>query len=337
MTTDDCETGLATVKYGKAKDQIIGTAVDQKPSSATRPDSTQPSLRVSASSRFSALVSHAEKREALAELTRTITSKSTRRLPIAPITSPKKPRRSDLHFDIITPALPSATEAPNTPGEAPTTGVSLTYYTMNFSPSTTPTTLTVPRLTDHTIMSPSPTGVQDNDEPIPQTSFVNQPPVHLNPSITSFDELMRQQNELDKSIANLRLLSIDTRNIRPPEIVPTLETSPLGRDTMASAKSTLRTDSLSQHSEFSLSVFPLPPPPESVLGDKRSSIPKFLLRKLPQSPVRPQSQVQLSPSIRNSSFQNNVSVRLTSAGTQYDVTSFIDGKWVFHKVSPRMR
>ncbi len=335
-TPDDREVGSVTLKHEKPKDLIIQTT-NLKPALATNVEIVQPSLRVSASSRFSVLVSRGEKKEAFTELARNITPKSTRGLPIPPAASINKPKRSDLHFDIMTPAFPSAKEASNTPEEPPTTGISLTYYTMNFGPPETPNILVVPESTDRPTTSPSSARGQRDAEFIPQISLA-QPPARPNHSITSFDELMRQQNELDKSIANLGLLSIDTSGIYPPEVASASESSPFGGNTVASAKSrpqsTLRTDSLSQHSEFSLSIFPLPPPPPPE-SNKRSSV--FLFRKLPQPPLHPPSQVPPSPSIRESPFQKSASERLTSAGTQYDVTSFIYGKRRLHILSSGSR
>jgi hypothetical protein len=75
-------------------------------------------------------------------------------------------------------------------------------------------------------------------------------------SITSLDELFRQQTELDKSIAALRLNSTLLSNgpVYTDNQPPT-EMNDQSRTTVISTK----TESISNRSEFSLSVFPDPP------------------------------------------------------------------------------
>ncbi|KAF9452639.1 hypothetical protein P691DRAFT_803760 [Macrolepiota fuliginosa MF-IS2] len=329
-----------SIKPEKPKHLIIETAdlnpgpIPQKTPSIltiertipTPMENPHPLLRVSASSRLSALVKRVEQNETLAELTRTM-SKSSRKSPVTP-TPPKKPRRPDLRFDIIMPP-PHSAENSDSPEEPPTTGISLTYYTMNVEGRDVPN---VPIIQDPSI-SPTKSSIYQSVRPgdvggTSKTSFIIQPLSRAIPSVNSFDELMRQQNELDKSIANLRLLSVDTSSIKPPaKSAPTLPGSSLAEDSPASAKSrpqsTLRTDSLSQHSEFSLSIFPVPPSrPESVTAERRFSKP-MALRKPPQIPVSSLNQAPSTSPIPESPSQTGGTARLTSAGTQYDVTSFI--------------
>lgn len=291
-------------------------------------ENARPPLRISASSRLSMLVSRVEQNEALAGVTRTISSRSSRKSLATPAT-PKRPKRPDLRFDIITPVLPSTTENPGSAGEPPTTGISLTYYTMDLQ---NPEMASVLDGQEESIGAVNPPVYQSDEQNNPRntsrTSLLVQPPSHRGPSFTSFEELIRQQNELDRSIAKLRLLSVDTTNLSPPEEATSNSPSPAG-DTTTSAKSrpqsTLRTDSLSPHSEFSLSVFPAPPPrPESMARETRFSKPVVLRRKLPQPPISSFNQVPSA--VPESPSQRGVVARLTSGGTQYDVTSFINSR-----------
>lgn len=287
------------------------------------------SLRVSASSRLSALVNRVEKNEALAEITRTI-SKTARKSPVT-TAAPGRPKRPDLRFDIITPAL-SSTGNPESPGEPLMTGISLTYYTMNVGPDAPDVSVDQGPSINPREPSVHQSGGLGNANHASQESVIFRSSASPSVSISSFDELMRRQNELDKSIANLRLLSVDSINIRPQtEATLVLDGSSLAGDTTTSAKSrpqsTLRTESLSPHSEFSLSVFPVPPSrPESTAVERRLSKPT-VLRKPPQPPVSSFNLVPPTTSIPELPLQNEGAARLTSAGTQYDVTSFISGEW----------
>ncbi|KAJ8084164.1 hypothetical protein AAF712_001027 [Marasmius tenuissimus] len=131
-------------------------------------------------------------------------------------------------------------------------------------------------------------------------------------SLTSLDELLRQQSELDKSIANLRLFS------------PQGPASPLPTDRITSSASRpSRTDrtysSISNPSEFSLSIFPDPPKFESERSMPSSKVSSMTIRakrgtystntNLGEQPGRP--------------YNSRAAGRLDSAGTSYDVTSFI--------------
>ncbi|KAJ7786576.1 hypothetical protein B0H16DRAFT_1490925 [Mycena metata] len=110
-------------------------------------------------------------------------------------------------------------------------------------------------------------------------------------SVNSFDELLRQQTELDKSIAALRLFSPTTAATMPvpPEPEPESEFK-LGDRTVSMSSGTNR-------SEFSLSIFPEPPPVDP--------LPETIL------PLGGRARDAPFPGVRQ------------SEGTQYDVTSFI--------------
>lgn len=147
-------------------------------------------------------------------------------------------------------------------------------------------------------------------------------------SETSFDELLRQQNELDRSIAALRLFSPRESTIsfdEPPMTRPPLKKS---ISVAASTSSGVRADTSSARSEFSLSIFPEPPmqttsflrpqvapdvphtPPLVPQAEENANQGSFELpSSIPTSPVRP----------------GLAHTRFDSAGTQYDVTSFIGG------------
>lgn len=283
------------------------------------PKENRPPLRITTASRLSMIVN---RNETLAEITRTISSRSSRKSPVTPMT-PKRPKRPDLRFDIVTPTLPSTTENPDQ--DSPTTGISLSYYTMDTSTPGVPVIREPP--VNPTKPSVYQAGEQSNVEYMSQTSLIAQPPSHT-ASLSSFDELMRQQNELDKSIANLRLLSVDNTNLPPQGSVPVPapESSPIMGDTATSAKSrpqsTLRTESLSPHSEFSFSAFPVPPPrPESI---RVSRFTNPTIRRLPQPPDQASNLVVPMLSVPESPSQASMAERMISGGTQYDVTSFID-------------
>ncbi|KAJ7293077.1 hypothetical protein C8J57DRAFT_15517 [Mycena rebaudengoi] len=134
-------------------------------------------------------------------------------------------------------------------------------------------------------------------------------------SSNSFDELLRQQTELDKSIAALRLFSPTTTITTLPP-VPDSEnkqsTVSTGRSPSVSSGK-----SVSNRSEFSLSIFPEPPPVNQSLQE--------LSPERSRLPIRGRRQSRVPRSA--TSEVNEVPVpehqRLDSAGTQYDVTSFI--------------
>jgi hypothetical protein len=290
-------------------------------------------LRISTASRLSVFVNRMEQNETLAEITRTLSNRtlstrSSRKSPLTPI-APKRHRMPDrdVRFDIITPTLPSTAENPKE--EPLTPGLSLSYYTMN------PEAPDVPAIRKQSVNQTKPSlyqlhGKGESEHPS-LTSLVAQPPSQ-NPSM-SFDELMRQQDELDESIANLRLLSVDSINLQSSESAPAPEGSSITGDTAMSAKSqpqsTLRTESLSPRSEFSFSAFPIPPPGPENTGASRFSKPTS--RKFSHPPTDHQEPKPTMPilSVPDSPSQTSMVARMTSGATQYDVTSFIGSKFYF--------
>ncbi|GLB36284.1 hypothetical protein LshimejAT787_0305720 [Lyophyllum shimeji] len=165
-------------------------------------------------------------------------------------------------------------------------------------------------------------------------------------SSTSFDELLRQQSELDRSIAALRLFSGTTP---PPETQPSqpaipvssppnAAVSPKARSNSASMNSYLgpKPDSASNRSDFSLSVFPEPPAvsTEDLPTSARLERLAGRTRTLRRDPTANEAAKAIaSKVIEEESSSLPVSPtryeggtpRLESAGTQYDVTSFIGG------------
>jgi len=149
-------------------------------------------------------------------------------------------------------------------------------------------------------------------------------------SDASFDELLRLQQELDKSIAALRLFSADDG---PAEDMTPSNRSTTGQS-IHSAKVFHKHESGSGRSEFSLSSFPEPPevstspPSPSSLGplrarqkqsrnmrkDDGTTIPIINIPKIDDDITMGSSDVLVGTSRVQ---------RLDSAGTQYDVTSFI--------------
>ncbi|KAF8078481.1 hypothetical protein FPV67DRAFT_1465417 [Lyophyllum atratum] len=172
-----------------------------------------------------------------------------------------------------------------------------------------------------------------------------QPRPHSN---ISFDELLRQQTELDKSIAALRLYSSEATSsptdVLPPQpaVIPVSTTpktasSPKTRSNSVSTNSYLgrKPDSASNRSEFSLSIFPEPPAVSSDESPTSSKLERFVgrARTLRREPVADKANEvtaikvvgEGSPSLPVSPTRYEGTPRLESAGTQYDVTSFIGG------------
>jgi hypothetical protein len=175
-------------------------------------------------------------------------------------------------------------------------------------------------------------------------------------STVSFTELLRQQTELDNSIAALRLLSPQQETRRDSKVhfdLPADPTSPNGAKDVNRSNSSVEMPS-SMRSEFSLSNFPEPPltfaattngqpSPTSTLTarfDKDEEQRSRSLSKsdgvaglpIPRMPILsdfPSSPHSLPDSPgRDSGDTDNMSVNMSrmkvhSAGTQYDVTSFI--------------
>lgn len=255
----------------------------------------------------------------------------------------KKAREDDDPLGTIAVAISPAMPQPQAPslnsvsvsaskqrsGDRPFTAVSLSYYTMdqfsgeyNTSRSLNSNFFNLPKESE---LNPKP-HIPDSDRP----SIVQSP----QGSITSIDELFRQQTELDKSIAALRLFSMQTdfpRIVTEPSDSAVSAVATRSRSTLTSNK----TESLSNRSDFSLSVFPAPPivPVDEVAtkypnegarqndGQKASSVAKGQKEKGKGSGL-----ASLASAVPPSSPSNDDrDSKFNSAATQFDVTSFIGG------------
>ena len=137
-------------------------------------------------------------------------------------------------------------------------------------------------------------------------------------SLSSFDELLRQQTELDKSIAALKLFSPENSapllGVPQPVSPSASKVPPFNRTYSISTNS--RIDSASARSEFSLSVFPEPPAAEeNVTSVSRSRSSRAAVR----------APTQDLPSIPSSPNQPGIFPKYDPAVTQYEITSFIGG------------
>jgi len=229
--------------------------------------------------------------------------------------------------------LESGLEALVAPKDRPWTAASIpSYYRMERT-SSNDTFVRSTRIT------------RDTDSPIYGLNGVmartgKQEAKHERPgSSASFNELLRQQSELDKSITALRLFhnkeleqNSSDPGVQPiPSLVPEPVENETGRVTSGSSKSFIarKQEYTSNQSDFSLSIFP--EPPGVTMSDLPASIKLEKLagraKVLGQQPlgtagsdeiVAVESSLPVSPNGYEGS-------RMGSAGTQYDVTSFIGG------------
>lgn len=212
-------------------------------------------------------------------------------------------------------------------GGRPFTAVSLSYYTMDQSSGDYRTSRLLNTnssdLPKESELNPK-FRIPDSDKP---------PDISPQGSITSIDELFRQQTELDKSIAALRLFSMQTDfpgMVSEPAEGAVSAVSPRSRNTLTSNK----TESLSNRSDFSLSVFPAPPmvPVDEVAtkypsegarqneAQKASSTSK-VQKENGKDPLIPASLASAVP--LSSSSKDDRDPKFDSAATHFDVTSFI--------------
>ncbi|THU91752.1 hypothetical protein K435DRAFT_780546, partial [Dendrothele bispora CBS 962.96] len=225
----------------------------------------------------------------------------------------------------------------------PSTGFSFSYYGME-------------RGSRRSLVNPEVTSRQDTPSPIYGLNGIINPSSRRDSGISfqnrgssnSFDELLRQQNELDKTIAALRLFSPQSNTTtfeessRGPEFFTALEddiqtvphTPQTARPPVSSSLSSERVRSIATRSsqrqdsmsEISLSNFPAPPA-ESALTPTRASFVALRSKRSSFAPRRediPSLDPSLAPSFPTS--PNRIGARADrfgSAGTQYDVTSFI--------------
>jgi len=163
-------------------------------------------------------------------------------------------------------------------------------------------------------------------KPTPRVSDSDKP-LNVSPqgSITSIDELFRQQTELDKSIAALRLFSMQTHfssNVAGPSDGTISTVATRSRSTLTSHM----TESLSNRSDFSLSVFPAPPivPVDEVATKYPSEGAHQGAGQRGPSATKGQKEKGKDFEPPSSSKYDRVA-KVDSAATQFDVTSFING------------
>ncbi|KAJ3517385.1 hypothetical protein NLJ89_g547 [Agrocybe chaxingu] len=233
--------------------------------------------------------------------------------------------------------------------DAPYAGMSLSYYGAGQSS---------PKSENRSIMrSPSPVsrdlGYSVTEDVIESRTVVptlapkspSVQPANQQGSITSIDELFRQQNELDRSIAALRLFSnqAETQVAVPSESASNSNQGVIdssanqSRSVVADSVVTSKTESISNRSDFSLSIFPDPPVvPRNAVATKYSqehlrtdSKSNDLETSPPQRPGPRNIEPLIIPPETAATMgsgpvsQSGLTDAFTSAGTQYDVTSFI--------------
>lgn len=214
----------------------------------------------------------------------------------SPIRSPFQPLDRDSQFDDY--QQDAQQDSPRV--ARPVTSVSLSYYTMERN---------LPETTEDTSQ---PSNLRAAD-----TAGSHQG------SITSLDELFRQQTELDKSIAALRLNSTLLSNgISFTDNQVITESKDQSRTTLTSTK----TESISNRSEFSLSVFPDPP------NEQKEEVATKYTAELSRSQDfgKAKKRTGESDAVQDQYF--GVGKTPTSQQAQFDVTSFIGGKIMVFKL-----
>jgi hypothetical protein len=228
----------------------------------------------------------------------------------------------------------------------PVTDLSLTYYTMNLR------SLEPGEMQGTTINgAESPYfSLQQGEREGRLDANAALSPSRPGSSVSSFEELLRRQSELDRSIAVLRLLPprLAFSNTTPlayqtngsSDQVAPLPTT-LSRNTPTASLITSKPASASALSDFSLSIFPDPPvssnvpllssgvPGKTTSPDALDDAPKHIHTGVlsVQVPIR-----RASSSLAQGSPQVRISEIFDSEGTQYDVTSFLSGDCISSKL-----
>ena len=235
---------------------------------------------------------------------------------------------------------PASVVAPTGEGDRPYTEISLSYYAMEDDLRPPSKSMTIQDT--YSIGSDSPVYGLDGiipprrPKPAPE-SIVVQPPTARSAAtsaiLSPIDQLMQQQSDLDKSISKLRGLHNRQNSVPAPASLKTNRESRNGQVVaMPRRESTQRNtilitpsfssfskpfSSASERSEFTLSNFPEPPEgktpaPTAKPGPKVGIIPIQI----------PPLDISSNPA---SPFFGLTGTRFDSAGTQFDVTSFIGG------------
>jgi len=231
------------------------------------------------------------------------------------------------------PSPPAGMVAPKQPsGDRRFTTVSLSYYTMDHQSSLTNGEYNIPRsLSSNSSnvpkdMEQNPTiCIPDSDRPSSVLSRETTTPI---------DDFLRQQAELEKSIADFSLNSMQSdcsRDVAEPSDGTVSTAATQSRSTLTSNKS----ESFSNRSDFSLSIFPAPPmitvdgvatkyPNEDAYkdgGQKAAAVTKGQKQRRKQ--VEPL--VLATPVNPGEPQKGDLDAKLDSVATRFDVTSFIRG------------
>lgn len=175
-----------------------------------------------------------------------------------------------------------------------------------------------------------------------QNQQLPRPRANRRSTLTSFDELLRQQTELDKSIAALRLFS-PRDSINSLVTIKPILPAPGSERSRSSENGLLKPESAS---EFSLSIFPEPPDANSkaLLPSPGTLVSLRAQSRAVQKDQEMAAVAGVVPPVKMFGSNESLDVpalpgspggdatatrvqRLDSAGTQYDVTSFIGGKF----------
>jgi hypothetical protein len=142
---------------------------------------------------------------------------------------------------------------------------------------------------------------------------------------SGFEALLRQQNELERDIVALQTTMFGPEQgegRKGPGPDPSSKISERSRARESSGTG-IGPKSASNKSDFSLSVFPEPPPMRQVTSDFST----YSRQSVLQPTLVPSTRVSVEQRFPTSTRESDVAVfgRPESAGTRYDVTSFIGG------------
>ncbi|KAA1468174.1 hypothetical protein DENSPDRAFT_814242 [Dentipellis sp. KUC8613] len=162
--------------------------------------------------------------------------------------------------------------------------------------------------------------------------YTANPPTNFDiPSTRSsgLENLFREQSEIEKSIAALRLLASSPADPRSSQAISVASERGVDPEFMTVPPRS-GPESASVRSEFSLSSFPQPPEARRSSRSKSMLSVELLPPRMPAAMTTIAEMQSLPSSARNSedTLQLNIGQggRFESAGTQFDVTSFIEGK-----------
>ncbi|KAJ2920242.1 hypothetical protein MD484_g5, partial [Candolleomyces efflorescens] len=219
-------------------------------------------------------------------------------------------------------------------GERPLTEISLSYYAMERDIRTSSRSMVIQDRS--TISSDSPVyGLDGIIPPRREPSMeivVVKPPTVAGGSrgLSPIDQLFQEQSELDRSITKLRGLHERENGGTKTELNEDGQLITVPRDEVRntmSPSSLSKPSSASGRSDFSLSIFPEPPAPELRAS---SPLPSARLRRItprlkdPRIGLVPLQIPGLDPvSEPGTPSRTEEPLRFNSAGTQYEITSFI--------------